>query len=209
MKYTIFSLGNPERQKRIDGIREAMSEHDEFFVECVNGKDTEQLARNVAKYGFKHPAGSWRPGEAGLWYSTINAWQWSVDNQETIITFEDDAIPVDTFKGVMADPQFPEDFDIASLYIPMRSPSQQLRFKFGPLFQEHGNICVAYSAQGSAKILQLLRDEGLNWPVDIWIYKMGAAGKLNAYSPAQTSRVIIDHDFSLPTNIHKDKRVPT
>jgi hypothetical protein len=152
---------------------------------------------------------SWRPGEAGLWYTNINAWQWSVDNQETLLTFEDDAIPTPFFGEALDALSSLDTFDFASLYIPYRNMGQKMPFMFGPTQQEHGNISLAYSPLGSQKILSLLEQNGMQYPVDIWLYKQGLAGSLRGFTPRLVSRVAVNHDFTLPTNIHEDDRIST
>jgi len=210
VKYTIFSLGNPERAQRVEAIRGAMEGHDEVFIECVNGKDPEQLNANIDRYGFTHIDQEWRPGEGGLWYTNINAWQWAVDNNETLLTFEDDAIPLQYFNLGLDEIQSRLGaFDFATLYTPYRTAYQRGMFRLQRARQEHGNVCIAYSPQGAKKILDLLRQDGIKWPVDIWVFKQHIAKRLNGLSPKETSVVIVDHDFDVPTNIHEDERIPT
>lgn len=210
MKYTIFTLGNPERQERIDGIRKAMVGHEEIFVECVNGKNSEQLQTNIERYGLKHPKGMWRPGEAGLWYTNLNAWTYAAEHDCDLLTFEDDAILVDIFSDVINRNWDFKDADFATFYIPYRKPEfQRFGFRLGNVAQEHGNVCMLYTAKGSKKILDILRWGGLKWPVDIWVYKMAIDGRLKGLGPTITSNVIVEHDFDLPTNIHNDERIST
>src|SRR6476469_4902620 len=133
-----------------------MKDHEYVEIECVRGTDAEQLARNVRRYGFKHQDNEWRPGEGGLWYSSINAWSWAVEHDEPLLVFEDDAMPTAEFSTVLASIEPPEGYDFASFYIPFRPPNQNFPFSFRATAQEHGNICILYSPQGARKILALL-----------------------------------------------------
>src|SRR5690349_6517415 len=107
-----------------------MTGHDEVFVECVNGKDTEQMRRNVEKYGFKHHGTTWRPGEGGLWYSSINAWSWAAEHDEDLMVFEDDAVPFPYFADTVEATVRPEGYDFVSLYTPYRNDFQTKKFEF-------------------------------------------------------------------------------
>lgn len=208
MKYTILSLGNPERQHRVDAIHQEMSGVEYVHVETVNGKNLDQLKYYEDLYGFKYNVSDWRPGELGLWYSNINAWFEISKMDEPVMVFEDDAIPKIGFKKIVEAVQPPDDFDFATYYTPFRNFAQAGRFQLVETGQEHGNICIMYSPDGASKILDLLDDNGIEWPVDIWLFKQNKFEKtLKGYGPRDISQVIIDHDFNVPTNIHNDERI--
>lgn len=207
MKYTILTLGNPEREAHRSNIRETMSGIEEVFVECVNGKNESQLSDNVSRHGFQINFSEWRPGEGGVWYSNINAWEYSAKNDTDLLVFEDDAIIQNGFRAALDSINTPELADFITLYIPYRNSTQSKPFTLSAARQEHGNVCILYTAQGSRKILEMLEREGLEWPVDIWLFKKALSNQLRGYGPDLRSKVIVDVDFEVPTNIHDDERV--
>ena len=208
MKFLIITLGTPARERHRDTIRETMRGFDEVMVECVDGRDPRQLQAAIDRHGFAIRFGTWRPGEGGLWYSDINAWTLCQDLGEPLLVFEDDAIPLPPFRQAVRTTRPPEDFDFASYYVPYRSPGQTSELVFEHVRQEHGTVCMAYSPAGATRILDMLATDGLDAPVDIWLFRHGISNRLRAYGPAMTSRPVVDVDLRTPSLIHLDARVP-
>lgn len=208
MKYTILTLGNPERRHRVETIHRVMEGHDYVPIPAVDGRIPEVLKWHEELNGYKYLMEEWRPGELGLWYSNINAWQYCANSKENLLVFEDDAIPREDFRVTINSTLPPRGFDFASYYTPERNFAQAAPFYFVETEQEHGNICMLYSAKGAAKILDMLSTEGIEYPVDIWVFKKAKFAKeLKGYSPRRISKIVVDHDFNLPTNIHNDERI--
>jgi hypothetical protein len=208
VKYTIITLENPERYQHRKAIHEAMAGHEYVPFNAVDGRNPQSLANYEDYFEFKYLMNEWRPGELGLWYSNINIWNWQQYQTDPLLVFEDDALLRPVFREVLDNTPPPKDFDFASYYTPIRNPIQAGRFYFEETINEHGNICMMYSAKGANRILTLLEKEGIEYPVDIWLYKQAKFRKtLKGYSPRHLSHVIIDHDFDVPTNIHEDERI--
>jgi GR25 family glycosyltransferase involved in LPS biosynthesis len=206
MKYTILTLDKPEREPYKENIRTVMRgrEHQEVFIECVDGRNKDQLDKNIERHGFNINFPVWRPGEGGVWYSSINAWKSAWESGEGLLVFEDDAILDAGFADCLSEP---EDVDFITYYLPYRNPHQCRPFRLVPSYQEHGNVCIWYSAQGAYKILDMLGKEGLDWPVDIWLFKKALAGELVGLGPDESSRIIVDVDYAVPSTIQEDERV--
>lgn len=209
MKYTILTLGNPERVTLRANIHLNMDKHFEYVpIEGVDGK-TDDLREAIERHQLKINFDRWKPGEGGVWFSNINAWSWGEEHNEDLLVFEDDAILSPDFSDTVNELELPDDWDFVTLYYPYYGSRQIMQFKIAPIHQEHGNVAVLYSAQGMKKIMQMLRDEGLDWPVDIWLFKKAKFEKtLNGYGAHQFSKHIVEHDFDVPTNIHEDDHIP-
>jgi GR25 family glycosyltransferase involved in LPS biosynthesis len=208
VKFLIITVGTPAREGHRRRIREAMSGFEEVGVECVDGKNPEQLQANVDRHGFAIHFDTWRPGEGGLWYSAINAWSLCRDLGEPLLVFEDDALVSPSFGQAVRNAEPPGDFDFATYYVPYRSAAQASEFAFEAVRQEHGTVCIAYSPAGATRILDLLSSEGLDAPIDIWLFRKGLSGRLRGYGPSPTSEVVVDVDLRTPSLIHEDPRVP-
>ena len=118
MKYHIFSINDDRynmRQTIVDRV-----DLERARIRCFNAYE-----QNIA--GFLKSRGMhfdrWTPkiGEAGIWISNILAWEWCVENDESLICFEDDAIPLWDFSlrlGVLTEELKDTNWDICSLWVP-------------------------------------------------------------------------------------------
>lgn len=208
MKYTILTLDHPARDPYKEKIRTQMEGYEEVFVEGVNGRVEDSLNGAIDHYGFKINFNEWRPGEGGVWYSHINAWSYGADNDTDIMVFEDDAVLDKYFRHSVDRLNLPEDWDFVALYYPYWGGHQQNPFSIVPTIQEHGNVCVMYSANGCKKIMKMLDEEGLEWPVDIWLFKKSKfEGTLKGYGADPQARHIVTVDDKPPTTIHEGDRI--
>jgi GR25 family glycosyltransferase involved in LPS biosynthesis len=207
MKYTILTLNDPRREKHRKRIRHNMRGLEEVTMMCVDGSDEEVLNATIDHYGFTAQFDEWRPGEGGVWYSNINVWDWAARKNEHIVVFEDDAVLSDQFGEVVKNIELPPDYDFITWYIPYAQTNTIMPVRLVPTYQEHGMVCMQYSPTGASKIMDMLATEGLEWPVDIWLFKKALAGELNGYSPGQFCRRLVRHDFDIPTSIHENERI--
>jgi GR25 family glycosyltransferase involved in LPS biosynthesis len=207
--YTIITLGNPERYQLRQAVHQAMAGIGYVEGRAVDGRKEDELKWWESHHGLEYRMSEWRPGELGLWYSNINNWKWIARQDDNVLVFEDDAIPLEGFRYVVDNVPPPEDFDFATYYTPFRRPYQGGKFRWEESnMQEHGNIAVLYSPKGAKKILDILGEEGLEYPVDIWLFKQAKFTKrLKGYAPRIIDKVVIDHDFDVPTNIHDEERI--
>jgi GR25 family glycosyltransferase involved in LPS biosynthesis len=205
MKYSILSI-NDSRKEHKDRIRDAMAGFEEVDTGSVNGNNPEELNAAIDRWGFDINFSIWKPGEGGVWYSNINAWGWAAENDDLMV-FEDDAIPLERFSEAINNWTLPVDYDFISLYIPFEPVNAIMPVRFEKCYQQHGIVCMLYSIKGAKKILSLLKEEGLEWPVDIWLFKQHLAGKLKGYAPNPFSHRLINHDFDIATNIHNSDRI--
>ena len=119
MKYTILSIDN-SRESYKERIRDRI-QIPEVFVKAVNG-NTEDAVEQLRSEGILLRRELWTPkkGEAGIWASIVNCWKWCIENDEELVVFEDDAIPVQNFQGLFNDfhDKLPVDYDFAALWVP-------------------------------------------------------------------------------------------
>jgi GR25 family glycosyltransferase involved in LPS biosynthesis len=209
VKYIILTLGNPEREHYRASIREAMAGYEEVKTRAVNGKDPDDLNDAIRKWGFDINFEEWKPGEGGVWFSNIFAWEYIANQREDVVVFEDDAILHPDFRRVVDLPA-PKGHDFLTYYQPYRSYPNLLPIRgFVPTFQQHGMVCIRYSPLGARRALNILEAHGIEWPVDIWIFKQAIQFKrLRGYSPKEVAQIVVDVDLeAVPSNIHQDERI--
>jgi hypothetical protein len=123
------------------------------------------------------------------------------------MVFEDDAVLDKTFGDTVRRLSYPNNFDFTAFYLPYNRSVPHKPFRFVRCYQEHGQVCNTYSPKGARKILHYLQDFGLDWPVDIWLYKQARGSRLKGYSPNLDSKEIVTVDYRVPSNIHDDDRI--
>jgi GR25 family glycosyltransferase involved in LPS biosynthesis len=118
VKYNIISI-NDERAAYKENIR-ANVHLEEVHIPGINGFEVD-LGEELEKRGIKLAhSGMFSKGEIGVWLSTFDCWQWSVDNNEELVVFEDDAIPTGTFDFQLSKLYYelPADYAFLALWIP-------------------------------------------------------------------------------------------
>lgn len=120
MKYHIISM-NDARLFTKGMIRREMQGASLANVETFNAYENDSV-RFLEQHGIKLDWDVWKPkvGELGIWASVVNCWNWCVENNEDLLVFEDDAIPVQGF--IQKFNQFynnlPKDYDFAAIWVP-------------------------------------------------------------------------------------------
>lgn len=119
MKYHIISI-NDDREQYKKVIRERVH-LPQANVESFNAYEKDAVAY-LEENGIRLRPDLWNPkvGEVGIWASTVNCWKWCIENNEDLVVFEDDAIPVEDFRSQfeLFRSNLPDDYDFASLWVP-------------------------------------------------------------------------------------------
>ena len=158
------------------------------------------------------------PGELGVWVSTINAWEYIVDNEiDAFLIIEDDILLQDDFINnlnlCLLD--LPKDFDFFSLYY--FSEQNQIddlteigsKYIHKSLNQYSAGQAMIYSLAGAKKLLKVLKRKGVEYTSDCFIFKQSQEGIVNGYSIKMNNDFFLKHDYknikSLidPDNIRK------
>jgi GR25 family glycosyltransferase involved in LPS biosynthesis len=135
VKYNIISL-NDERLAYKENIR-ANTEFEEMHHPAVDGRVVD-LPTEYSKRGL-FPTG-WTPklGEAGVWLSNFDRWEYAATLDEPFVVFEDDAIigpDFDTNVSVLLE-YLPDDWDFCALWVP---ENQRLDYFYDVEFNEIGD----------------------------------------------------------------------
>lgn len=212
MKYNIISI-NDDRAEYKERIRHRVR-MDEVSIPATDGREVDlftELEKRDLRYLMEY--GVLTKGELGIWLSTFDCWQWAVDNQEELVTFEDDAIPTQNFNHVLNlfHNELPADYDIMSLWVPQ---NQLIDFQYDAVFDEdgiptnvgpnrhsalsiyncgkiriarvyqgYGNVALLYSPQGAERLIDHVQTHGIKGPVDCWIFQRAHTGIVTGYAP--------------------------
>lgn len=231
MNYTIISI-NDDRAEYKRMIRERTA-FPEVVVPAFNARENDPIAELARRDLRVNNEYQWYPsrGELGIWLSVINAWEYAADSGETLVVFEDDAIPDPNF-GEMVKyycEELPGDWDYMALWVPENQkqdyyynvtydengypsirgtlPEEQSLFrmehpKLAKVYQGYGGVALMYSPAGAAKFLDLIRKQGLWSTSDCYLYLAAHAGWVNGYAPHPNVEMPVHYDWSATTTIH-------
>lgn len=144
------------------------------------------------------------PGEYGVWVSTINLWQYVVDNKiDKLLVLEDDIILqenfVENFNLYLND--LPNDFDFLSFYYFSKQNNVDDNTEIGSEYIHKSNNqysaaqCILYSYSGAKKLLKLIKRKGIEYTNDCFIYKQAQVGLINGYSIKKENNIFLKHDY--------------
>lgn len=131
------------------------------------------------------------PGEYGVWVSTINVWQYIVDNKiDKFLLLEDDIyLQIDFINNLeKCLNDLPKDFDFLSLYyfIGHNDDSKDTEINSEHIKKSHTQYsagqATVYSLSGAKKLLKLIKRKGLEYTTDCFIFKQSQLGFINGYS---------------------------
>lgn len=154
---------------KIDGVKEKFIEDNKDF--------------NLAWEGFK-------PGEFGNFASHYLAWKYVVENNmDKLLIFEDDAKLSEEFidKYNLFLDYCPKDYDVFSIFV---HENQFPRFNSNDIindiiakgYQDWSTLCYIISNAGAKKLLNYVKQTGMDYPTDWFIFRHGAKGIFNVYT---------------------------
>lgn len=223
IKYTIIHVndrakGNMEKNKKILADLEYVSE-----ISFCNGntEDAEKILKNMGI-----DTTTWSPydnrelpifpGEYGAWVSNINVWNFMVENDvQEMLVLEDDAIlfnfAAHSLNSFVS--ELPEEWDFLSLFYLegqnafSKQTSIQKRHIHKNLNQPASAVAMLYSNSGARKLLELVKEKGIEYAHDCFIHEQGRLGLLNGYSLIPGRLRFASHLIeSLGSTIDPDKK---
>lgn len=230
-KFTIISIDNSREDKKRN-IRSRVG-LEEVQVDCVNGKDDEQLKRAVKKWHDVELPGPFKRGEFGIFFSLLNVLEYSAEHGDLLV-FEDDAMPRRdfNFKFNKYMENSPEDMDFCSIWVP---EGQQKDYYYNVKYDDGGNpswtgeltydqsvynvghpwlskvyqgfslVTTVFTQQGSIKLLDYAREKGMFTPADCMIFIAAHTDRVNGYALNPRAEKIVEYDWNAPTTIHKSQ----
>lgn len=234
MKYNIITIGD-QRSLYKRKIR-ATVDFPEVVIPAVDATKV-NLIEELEKRSLTLPLpGAFSIGEVGVWLSVFDCWQWSVDNNEELIVFEDDAIVHPHFntelRGMMT--ELPEDYDFFTLWVPDNQLQDYMYnvsyddsgipthrgnllpgnsyYDFGAewitrVYNGYGNVAQLFSPKGAQWFINRTQETGLYSPVDCYLYQEAHAGRCFGYAPKPDFANIVGYDWP-ETTVHTTPRFP-
>lgn len=144
------------------------------------------------------------PGEYGVMVSTMNLWQYIVDNNiQKLLVLEDDIVLqddfIEKFNKCMND--LPHDFDLFSLYYFLEQNWVDEDTEIGSEYIHKSNNqfsaaqALVYSFNGAKKLLKAFKRKGYEYTNDCFIYKQAHEGVINSYSIKKENNYFLKHDY--------------
>lgn len=183
MRYTIYSVDD-SRFQYIMKLQSQVRSWEEVHIECVDGRNPDELRRAIDQHGTIIHKADIRVGQLGVWHTFLNALK-----AAPLVTFDDDVLLCDNFQEEFQKrfDELPEDADFFSLFLPrdsdhMASPSDYLGSYLTKAYARYGGASFYFSEKGAAKILELVERDGIRMQYDDQLYSYVKAGELNGYS---------------------------
>ncbi len=225
-EYTVISIDDSRKDKS-DWIKQRFIRWTYADINFVNGSDRQQLAAAQKYWSSVETPGPFKAGEFGIFYSVLNCLEYGANNNG-ILYFEDDAIPVSGFEYDLEThlAKLPVDMDLFACWSPENQQGdydgvsrynelgeplyehhQGSIFDIGnanlcKMWQGYGNVCMYFSRRGCIKLLHYIMSKGFFSPIDCLICIAAHTGYLNAYALKPGAHKLIDHDWNSPTTIH-------
>lgn len=193
-----------KRRAHVEAIHRVMSNKSySLAVSSLNAYNDESREAFLSAYPLKveHYINT---GELGCFGSHFNFWKFVVEHKlENAIVFEDDAVLNPDFLQFvpLALREVPKDYDVFSIFV---HRNQHERFGQRHIvslvtatgYQDWSTLCYMISLQGAKKLIEMAETNGVNEPVDWFIFRNGHRGLLNVY----TFRPHIPTLLSIDTN---------
>jgi GR25 family glycosyltransferase involved in LPS biosynthesis len=144
------------------------------------------------------------PGELGVWVSTINTWQYIVDNKiNRLLVLEDDIKLnnnfIDNLNKCLND--LPDSFDFLSLYYfddQNNNTSEtdiESEYIHRSINQHSAGQATIYSLSGAKKLLKLVKRKGIEYTTDCFIFEQSSENLVNGYSIKKENNFLLSHEY--------------
>lgn len=202
INYHIIHIDDTRKQNRdlIDNVLKS----NRLEINCLNAKDSLQLDAFMSNNKeFKLGWDSFKLGEIGNFVSHYLAWKYlSSSSLDNLLVFEDDSLIKEDFvvKYNIALNNTPEDFDVLSIYVdpnqyPRFHDSHQVNDYIASGYQDWSTLCYVVSRQGAQKMIDYVKENGMDYPTDWFIFRRGHEGIFNVYT--------LTPDFQPPVEIDR------
>lgn len=230
MKYTILTI-NDDRKAYKDKIRQyagfdeielpAFNAYEEDPVQGIKDRGLE----------WKPNWSNAKRGELGVWLSNYDRWAYVDHLGEPLIVFEDDAVIGQDFpwRFDALYQELPDDWDFVALWVPdnqrqdylynnvydecgtprtngFLTPDESIfripgKSYAALVYQGYGMVSLMYSPNGGRKLVDLAHSQGIDGPVDCWLYAEAHKGNLNGYAPKPEHAEIVTYDWQAVSHV--------
>jgi GR25 family glycosyltransferase involved in LPS biosynthesis len=176
------------------------------IIKSLNAKD-ENLKQEFlnSNKDFKLSWEGFKAGEFGNFASHYLTWKYVVENNlDKLLVFEDDA-KLDEFfidKYNLFLDFCPKDYDVFSIFV---HENQLSRFNSSDMindymargYQDWSTLCYVVSNSGAKKLLKYVKEIGMDYPTDWFIFRHGAKDifKVYTFKPQYVGGIYIDTQY--------------
>lgn len=224
-EYCIISINDDRKALKADIVNRVGSYPRTFGIEFIDGSEA-SIGTLQDKFNVDYIWDNAKLGELGIWFSFLNVCQYAVDNNKTVLAFEDDAIITsDNFQEDLERllAYVPEDGDVFSVMVPRNQhvgANLEWLSKFTGIaithtdiaptyripgvhvicraYQGYSMVCMIYTPEGAKKILDRVQETGMYQPADCWVFEQHDQGIINVYTPVPTEATLVDIDWADP-----------
>lgn len=190
LKYTVISINN-SRVENIDRIKSLIGQEEYVDIKFLNAIDDDERRKFIEKYPEVKPYHNYKLGEFGCFGSHYIIWKYLLESDmDQIIVFEDDAFVEDTIvesiKTFMEN--LPKDYDVFSVYVDAnqydryREIEHKINNFISKGYQDWSTLCYIVSRKGAQKLIDRVKEYGMDAPVDWFIFRNGDAGLFDVYT---------------------------
>lgn len=213
MKYAIIYV-NDRARENIDYNKSILKNHDyvsdiEFFNGNVgNAWDVINHRQIRTDTWSPYDGRSFPPlpGEYGIWLSTINVWDYVINNDlDSILVMEDDVRLIksaaDNLKIFLN--ELPAGWDFLSLYYFEGHNGFDETTDIGAKYihkstnQPAAGQAIVYSRSGAAKLRKLVQRKGIEYTSDCFIFEQARIGAVNGYSIIPNKKSFLIHEYKI------------
>jgi GR25 family glycosyltransferase involved in LPS biosynthesis len=210
MKYTIVRV-NDRAKTLIDKNKKILNSFE--YVDSIKffNANLENPWDELANRGID--VSTWRPydgrtsdplpGELGIWLSFLNIFEYMTKtNTQQLLVLEDDAkikkrAPSELYALIQ---KLPKKWDFLSLHFNDQqnnlTPESDIGLKkiHKSINQFSSTVAVIYSYSGAQKLLELVKEKGIEYTLDCFLYHQAAVGLLNGYSIIPSNDQLVSHE---------------
>lgn len=187
IEYTIVSI-NDKRIENKNQIKTIIGS-EAIDIKFLNATDENELQEFLNNNKFK-PIHNFKTGEVGCFGSHYLAWKYLEQSElESLIVIEDDAWLEEDFaeKIKLFNLYLPEEYDVFSIYVDKNqydryNNNEYVNEIISKGYQDWSTLCYQISKSGAKKLINKLENDGMDMPVDWFIFRNGHAGLFKVYT---------------------------
>lgn len=196
---------NDERKENRDNI-DFILNGNKLQINSLNAKEEGSIEKfKLDNTDFKISWDGFKSGEFGNFASHYLAWKHvSENNLDSLLIFEDDSIINLSFmdKYNLFLKECPKDYDIFSIFVhenqfPRFNTNDIINDYIAKGYQDWSTLCYVISNSGAKKLLDYVKNTGMDHPTDWFIFRKGHAGifKVYTFRPEHAGGIYIDDRY--------------
>jgi GR25 family glycosyltransferase involved in LPS biosynthesis len=196
LAYKVFHLPGlgesaEDRARLSSNINQYLSQtFSELNTPTIKISNQEEYERFNKEHGLLNPTWTFKYGELGVWASNLLAMKNFLDSEYDYLMLMEDDIAYNEFFTPLLNvcmQELPADWDIFSYFC---HPNQFVRFennysgeRIVPAYQDWSMLCYILNRRGAQKMLDSVKETGINQPIDWYIFRQPDRFKTYTLAP--------------------------